>query len=212
MAEPRTYGGVSADERRARRRAALIEAGLDLLGTGGWTSTTVRGVCARANLIPRYFYESFADREELLLAVFDELAAGGAAAIVDAVAAAPHDAEKRARAAIDAFVGYISDDPRRGRVLLLEANASEPLQRRRYETIHAFARLVREEAQAFYGDAAPPRTDAELTALALVGALAELLISWTAGDLRVSRERLVDHCAALFVAAGGVTSAPKRRG
>ena len=49
--------------------------------------------------------------------------------------------------------------------------------------------------------------DAELTTLALVGALAELLIAWLGGELDVPRERLVDHCASLFVAAAEVSSA-----
>ena len=45
-----------------------------------------------------------------------------------------------------------------------------------------------------------------LTSTGLVGALAELLIAWLGGSLDVPRERLVDHCAELFVAAASVRS------
>src|SRR5581483_1962254 len=95
----RVYGGVDAVERRAARRARLIGAALDLLGTDGWQATTVRAICARAGLTARYFYESFADRDELLLAVFDEIAQEAAAVVLDAVASAPAEAWAKSRAA-----------------------------------------------------------------------------------------------------------------
>ena len=100
----RPYGGVSADDRRADRRARLIEAGLEVLGDRGWAGTTVRGVCAEAGLSERYFYESFGDRDRLLAAIFDSVAADAAKAVLTAVEAAPHDAAAKARAGIDAFV------------------------------------------------------------------------------------------------------------
>jgi AcrR family transcriptional regulator len=203
----RRYRGASLEERQARRRAALIEAGLELLGSEGWAATTVRGVCARAGLTERYFYESFADRDALLLAVFDEVAGGGAAVIVDAVESGPPDAHGRARAAIGAFVEWLANDPRRGRVLLVEAQASEPMQRRRQRAVHTFAELVADQGRRHYGTANLDAVDASLTALVLVGGLAQLLVSWLTGDLDVPQDRLVDHCTALFVsAAGGVAT------
>jgi AcrR family transcriptional regulator len=203
----RPYGGVSADERLRRRRESLIEAGLELLGTDGWAGTTVRAVCSEAGLTERYFYESFADREALLVAVFDVAAERAATVVLEATAAAPYDARLRSRAAIGAFVELVTEDPRIGRILLLEALGIEVLERRRRDALRVFARLIAGQAAEFYGEAAPEPVDAELTALALVGALAELLIVWLSGELDVPRKRLVDHCASLFVAAAEVSSA-----
>jgi AcrR family transcriptional regulator len=202
----RPYGGVSAEDRRARRRAALIEAGLELLGTEGWSATTVRAVCAQAGLTERYFYESFDDRDALLLAVFDHAAERAATVVLDATRESPHDARLRSRAAIGAFVELVTDDPQLGRVLLLEALGNEVLERRRREALRVFAQLIAAQAAEFYGEGAREPVDAELTALALVGALAELLIVWLGGGLEVSVERLIDHCASLFVAAADVSS------
>ena len=64
----RPYRGVSADDRRADRRARLLEAGLDLVGEVGVAEVTAEAVAARAGLSKRYFYESFADRDALLVA------------------------------------------------------------------------------------------------------------------------------------------------
>jgi AcrR family transcriptional regulator len=203
----RPYRGVSAEDRRAARRERLLEAALDLLGGEGWGATTVRGVCARAGLTERYFYESFKDREELLLAVFDSIIADATRVVLEAVAATPPDARVKSRAAIAAFVELMTADPRKGRVAFVEAMGSEALMQRRLDTLRGFAALIAEQGRAFYGDRAVSREDAELTAFVLVGGLAETLIAWLRGELEVSRERLVDHCAEVFVSAAGVSSA-----
>src|SRR5512139_974724 len=69
----RTYGGRSAEERRSERRHRLVDAALAIWGEQGWAAVTMRQVCARAGLIDRYFYESFPDRDALLVAVWDQL-------------------------------------------------------------------------------------------------------------------------------------------
>jgi AcrR family transcriptional regulator len=206
----RPYRGVTAQERREERRAKLLEAGLDVVAEDGWPDTTVRKVCAAAGLTERYFYEAFEDRDGLLVSLFDHVAAEVTTTVVAAVQAAPHDATARAHAAIASFVDLLADDPRRAKVLLLEASNHEQLQRRRVLAITAFAHLVRDQAAEFYGvSEGPELKDAELTAHALVGGLAQLLFAWLLGDLDVSRERLVEHATALFVAAADVRSTPK---
>jgi AcrR family transcriptional regulator len=196
------YGGVGADDRRAARRARLLEAGLDLLGTDGWQATTVRAVCARAGLTARYFYESFEELDALLLAVFDELAQESAAVVLDAVGRAPDDARSKARAAIAAFVELLTRDPRKARVLFVEAMGSEALAQRRFDTVRVFARLVAAEARSFYGVQKGGDRLVDTTALMLVGGLAETLLAWLDGTLHATQAELIEDCADLFVAAG----------
>ena len=202
MAATRTYRGVSAEDRRARRREQLLEAGLDLLGTAGWSATTMTAVCARAGLTERYFYESFADREALLVAVFDRISAEAAAAVLAAIEASPREARARSRAAIAAFVELMTDDPRKGRVAFVEALGSEALTRRRYEAIRAFAALLAEQAREFYGMTEGGDQLVELTSFMLVGGLAEALMAWLGGALETSREQLIEDSTDLFVATG----------
>jgi len=191
------YAGVRASERVAARRARLLEAALELLGTEGWQATTVRAICDRARLTPRYFYESFADRDELLLELFDQLVAEAAEHVLEAVEGPERDAHAKARAAIGAFVELVTDDPRKARVLFVEAIGSESLARRRFETVRAFAGLVAQQGREFYG--VDGGTLVDTTALMLVGGLAETLLSWLGGALHVTREQLIDDCADLFV-------------
>ena len=203
------YGGVMASERQAGRRERLLEAALELLGSEGWQSTTVRAICAKARLTPRYFYESFADRDELLVALFDQLVAEAAGRVLQAVDAAEDDARAKARAAIGAFVELVTDDPRKARVLFMEAVGSEPLALRRFETVRMFAGLVAQQGREFYGIEGGTLVDT--TALMLVGGLAETLLSWLGGALRVTREQLIEDCTDLFVLTGEGALARVRR-
>ena len=78
------------------------------------------------------------------------------------------------------------------------------------EAIDAFATLMAEQAREFYGDGTIADEDLRLTAVALTGAVNETVAAWLDDRLDVPAERLVDHCARLFVAAAGVSSAPGR--
>lgn len=205
------YAGVAAEDRRAGRRRRLLAAGLHVLGEQGWQGATVRAICARARLTPRYFYESFDDREALLLAVFDELAADAARRVLEAVAAAPDDAEAKSHAAIAAFVDMLEDDPRKARVLFVEAMGSAAMMRRRLEVLRTFARLIADQAREFYRPPAGSGRLLETTAFLLAGGLAELLMAWVEGDLESTRDELVGDCAALFAATGAAAAGIARR-
>jgi AcrR family transcriptional regulator len=187
---------VPAEDRRAERRELLLDAALELLGTVGWSGTTVRGVCAAARLNPRYFYESFDDLDALVVAVYDRLVAELQRGVEAAVAAAPHDdPAAQVRAAVAHTVGFVDDDRRRARVLYVEALGSEALNRRRMETGLAVA--------AFVEGAAPSNHRiVKISAAVLVGGFSELLVAWLDGSIAVSREELVDDATALFVALG----------
>lgn len=205
------YGGKPAAQRHAERRVRLIEAGLDLAGTDGWQAATVRAVCARAKLTPRYFYESFHTRDDLLLAVFDELAGEAAGRVLTAVTAAPDDAEAKSRAAVAAFVDLLVEDPRKARILFAEAMGHEALVRRRLEGLKMFAGLIAGQARAFYRPPAGSDRLVDTTALLLAGGLAELFIAWLDGDLESTRDELVDDCGALLAATGEAAVALARR-
>ncbi len=208
------WAGTTLDARQATRREQLLAAGFELLGEQGASAVTVRGVTRTARLSERYFYESFADRDALLLAVHDQVAEQARAVITTAVAAvvestpsesgARPDPEAFAVAGLTAFTDFLEEDPRRGRVLLQEAYADEVLVRHGVELLPSFAALLVEQIGASFEG--PDEVDATLSAVALVGALAHLYLGWIDGSLAVSRERLVRHAARLIIAASEVHS------
>jgi AcrR family transcriptional regulator len=178
-----------------------LDVGLDLLGTEGSAALSVRSVCRRARLTDRYFYENFADRDALLLAVYDAVAYEAGQVLIGAVASrANSENETVARAAVDAFLDLITEDPRKGRVLLLEPLADQALGARSVAVSPAFAHIIR--AQLGSAD----ETASELTATAIVGAMANLLIRWLDGSLAVDRNALAEYCVRLLVATMGLAS------
>jgi AcrR family transcriptional regulator len=197
----RTYGGATPEERKARRRAALCAAALDLLADGGWEKVTVRGVCAAARLNDRYFYESFRDPEALLLAVRADVTAEAFATVHRAIAGTDPDPDVRIRAVVEALVAFFTDDPRRGH-LLVQSQATDELRRARQATIRAMARLVAEQGVVMLGDQAPPERDRELAALTLVHGTLEVFAMWLRGELAVTRAHLTDFLVAMVRTTG----------
>jgi AcrR family transcriptional regulator len=198
MARASTWAGTTLDDRRAARRERLLDAGLDLLGTSGTSAVSVRAVCRHAKLTERYFYESFGDRDELVVAVYEHVATEARQVLLDAAPDPRRPAEERAEAAVTAFVELIVDDPRKGRVLLFAPITDPALAARGAAVLPSFAALVAEHL--------PGRMDAADRALAatgLVGALAHLFTAYLGGALDVPRDRLIAHCVALLSRAAG---------
>jgi AcrR family transcriptional regulator len=194
-------------DRAAARRAALIETGIELLGTEGAAGVTVRAVCRGAKLTERYFYESFDSRDALLRAVHAQVADEARQAIVAAVAAAaPRAPERVAHSAVAAFTAFLEADPRRGRVLLSESFTDSVLAQHDLELIPAFTTLMVEQIRALPDP--PDDVDAQLTAVALLGALRTLYLTWLQDDPPIPAARLNAHATALIIAAAGVRSSP----
>jgi AcrR family transcriptional regulator len=193
------------EDRAAARRAALIEAGVELLGTVGAAGVTVRAVCRGAKLTERYFYESFPDGRDALLRAVHAQVAGEARAAIVAALPATGTPEAIAHAAVSAFTAFLQDDPRRGRVLLSESFTDTVLAQHDLELIPAFAGLLVTQLRALPDP--PDDVDAQLTAVALLGALRTLYLIWLEADPPIAAERLNAHATALIVAAAGVRSA-----
>lgn len=205
----RRYGGATAVERRERRRAALVEAAMDVLSTEGWEGVTVRAVCTRARLNDRYFHESFRDRDELLLAGLDDLILQGLQVTATALDTADPDIRSRARAVIEAGLAFLLDDPLRSR-LLVESQATEVLRRRRNEMVRILATMAADQGRQLLGEHTPPDEDLELTALTLVSGALELATLWVRGELNVSREHLADFLVALLLTNAEIATALER--
>ena len=187
----RTFRGQSADERRATRRAQLLDAALSVIGEDGWSAATMTAICRRAGLTERYFYESFADREALYIALIEALAAEVRDAVLGALATAPP--QDRVRAVAAAVVGVLVADPRKGRAAMLEGLGDERLARRRRDLFGSFEALMREHAEAF----GIPAAERELLATASVGLTGELILRRLEGRLDLDDDALVDAIASL---------------
>ena len=192
----RPYRGVEAADRLATRRSKLLGAGLDLLGADRQDAAelTVRGICRRAGLAARYFYESFADKDEFVAAVFDWVIADLAATTQAAVAAAPP--EEQTRAGMANVVRTIGGDPRVGRLLFSVQLANAVLVRKRVESNTLFAMLSGRHVENALR--VPENDRIKAAAHFVVGGVAQTISAWLAGQVRLDPEQLIDQLASLL--------------
>jgi AcrR family transcriptional regulator len=209
---PRRYRGISASERRARRRERFLEAGLEVFGTRGYASSSIRSVSAVASLNSRYFYESFASREDLLYCVYQRIVVDIATRAGAAVAAAD-TIEGKARAGLRAGWTVLTEDRRKARVVALEVvGVSERLEHLRRQARHALADITVQGALSVAGSDIRLRLDPVLTARALMGGVVEILADWINGDVDASVDEVVEHFTRLFTAAAYAAVAPEEPG
>lgn len=200
---PSRWNGLSTEERQRERRNLLIDAAFELLANEGMSGTTVRAVCAQARLNPRYFYESFTDLDELLVAVYDDVFRQLQRRSAAAVAAAEDDASAM-RASVAATVHFIAEDPRRGRILYSEAQGNEALNLRRVRTGATLVELVLKDNSRRDVGAQDERIG-RLGASVLVGGFSELLVAWIGGRLDLTAEQLIDDATEVFLAVWDAT-------
>ncbi|MCV7226705.1 TetR/AcrR family transcriptional regulator [Mycolicibacterium komossense] len=191
MSSPTRWAGVPLTNRRIERRALLVGAAFRLFGDGGEGAVSVRSVCRECALNTRYFYESFADTDELLGAVYDTVAAGLATEVEAAISRAGDTDLERARAGISAVLGFSSADPRRGRVLFTEARANPVLTARRTVAQDALRQMVLTERGQTHPAEYPVAT--YVAAAMYTGAMTELAQQWVSGNLGKDLDAVVDH-------------------
>lgn len=192
----RPYRGVEAADRLATRRSKLLGAGLDLLGADRQDAAelTVRGICRGAGLAARYFYESFADKDEFVAAVFDWVIADLAATTQAVVAAAPP--EEQTRAGMANVVRTIDGDPRVGRLLFSAQLANAVLVRKRVESNALFAMLSGRHVENALR--VPENDRIKAAAHFVVGGVAQTISAWLAGEVRLDPDQLIDQLASLL--------------
>jgi AcrR family transcriptional regulator len=194
----RAYAGRAPDERRADRRRRLLDAGLEVFGTVGWEEASIALLCATARVGTRAFYEEFDAREDLLREVATTVVLEAVEEMRLALDAAPPTLEGKVRAGLTAYVGFLTTDPRRARLAYRAVPAAGRLLGDRHRASLAFAEVIADEARAL-GLHEPERGD--LLALALTGAVAELLGWWASSAAPPPVEAIVDELTRLFVAA-----------
>lgn len=200
---PRRYGGKSAEQRRAERRALLVESALEIWQEQGWAAVTMRGVCAQAGLTDRYFYESFADRDALLGTVWDQMRDQTLAMLVDAIdAVADRGALEQLRAALDAVVHHIADEPARAQIIFGDHAGSAVLEQRRRDTVQMATELMMGMARPFLREGADERA-LRINVLLGIGGFVELMLAWRSGLVEATTDQIVDHLADVGTALSG---------
>src|SRR3954452_21159888 len=107
------------EQRKAQARERIVRAALDQLADGGYASTSIQAVAARAGVATGSVYRHFPSKADLLAEVFRRAAQREVDAVA-AAGAASGPAAERIRAAFQAFVRRALAAPVRAYALLAE--------------------------------------------------------------------------------------------
>jgi AcrR family transcriptional regulator len=207
MARATRWAGLSATDRRSERRTLLLDAAFTLFGDGGEAAVSVRSVCRASELNTRYFYENFADTDELLGELYDQIAIDLGMVLLPAIAGAPGEELDRLRAGIRTVLEFSSADPRRGRILFTEARTNPVLAERRMRSQNNLRELVLSESRR-----SDPRADHvgwEVGAAMYAGAMAELAQQWLSGTLGADLDAVVDSAVRMLTRGLGESRAAR---
>jgi AcrR family transcriptional regulator len=190
----RRWKGQTQEQRRAERRRLLIGSAVRLYGAHGFRNVGVRAVCRDAGLTERYFYESFANGEELLLATFGEVVAfvRGQMIAADDLASSP---EMRARAMLRAYFATLAADATATRVFLVEVVGVHPLIDAAFE--ESLGALSQPLLDALDPQGQGPLSADPLLRRAVVGGLLHLALGWRGEDYARPVDAVVDTAIAL---------------
>jgi AcrR family transcriptional regulator len=204
----RPWRGVSAEQRVAARRQRLLAAALEVFATRGFHASKVRDVCREAGLTERYFYESFDDKEALLGALGEQIAADFVTAATPSLGLIDRDPDAAIGGAARAVVHSLTDDPRRARILFVEVVGVSPaLEDRRRAVIGSLVDVIRAAVAQVFGGWARESVEVELVARAVVGAAAELLVAYVRREMVLGQDDLIEHLGNVLMRARPVLEA-----
>jgi AcrR family transcriptional regulator len=198
----RPYGGVHADTRRQERRARILTAGLEVIGTRGFHQSTVRDVCAQSGLSERYFYESFKGMGLLFEALHADLHAESQRRVMAGfvgASAVKADAMQMAESALIAWLLYLKEDVRRARILLIEAvTVNESSLRSTKAAFQDFTSIIQAFVQRVYPDIGKLGYETRMLSSVLAGACLQGAKTWMWADFRQPVEEVASHLTVVF--------------
>jgi AcrR family transcriptional regulator len=198
----RVYAGRSAADRRAERRERLMAAGLELFGTEGYAASSIEKLCAAATVSTRNFYEEFAGREALLTALHNRILESAAAAVGTAfVELDDSTLPQRVEHAVRAYITTTAADPRWARLSYVEViGVSEAVERHRIVWRERWVTVLEAEANRAVARGEATARDFHLGAVALIGAVNELVFHWTTGGYRIPLDDVIAEIVRLATA------------
>jgi len=172
---PRGRHAPPLEVRLSVQRRRLFEAAAAEFARSGYAEASAEAISRAAGMSKATFYEHFANKEECILALFDEAATEVLRVMAQATEAGGADPIERLRGGLRAFLAMLARYPNESQTLLVEIIGAGPRAvQRRDEVFALFAEAITAEnaTAARAGRLAPLASPDD--AYAVVGAVAEL--------------------------------------
>src|SRR2546429_2818985 len=117
---PRGRHAPPLEVRLSVQRRRLLEAAAAEFARSGYADASAESISREAGMSKATFYEHFANKEECVLALFDEAATEVLRAMAEAAADVGSDSRERMRASTRAFLDMLASHPDESQTLLVE--------------------------------------------------------------------------------------------
>ena len=172
---PRGRHAPPLEVRQSVQRTRLLEAAAAVFARAGYADASAEAIAREAGMSKATFYEHFDNKEECILALFDQAASETLEAMAKATSAAGHDSRKRMEAGAKAFLEMLAEHPNESQTLLVEIiGAGELGAERRDNILATFAQAIDAENANAARKGAMRRFASPDDAYAIVGAVVEL--------------------------------------
>ncbi len=172
---PRGRHAPPLEVRQSVQRTRLLEAAAAVFARAGYADASAEAIAREAGMSKATFYEHFDNKEECILALFDQAAGETLQAMGEATSAAGHDSRKRMQAGAKAFLEMLAEHPNESQTLLVEIiGAGDPGADRRDNVLATFAQAIDAENANAARKGSMRRFASPDDAYAIVGAVVEL--------------------------------------
>lgn len=156
------------------QRAAIVDAAIELLAENGYAGCSVTAVATRAGIATGSVYKHFPNKAELVAELF-RIVVGREVAAVEAASQRQGTVDERITAVFETFAHRALKAPRLAYALLAEP-VDAPVEAERLTFRKSFRDIVAARIDEGVTTGVLPPQDSQVTAAALVGAAAEVLI------------------------------------
>ena len=172
---PRGRHAPPLEVRLSVQRRRLFEAAAAEFARSGYAEASAEAISRAAGMSKATFYEHFANKEECILALFDEAATEVLRVMAEGTAAGGRDPVQRLRGGLRAFLDMLARYPNESQTLLVEIIGAGPrAAQRRDEVFELFAEAISAENAVAAEAGTLTRLASPDDAYAVVGAVAEL--------------------------------------
>jgi AcrR family transcriptional regulator len=172
---PRGRHAPPLEVRLTVQRRRLFEAAATVFAKRGFADATAEAISREAGMSKATFYEHFANKEEAILALFDEAATECMRQMALAADEQFDNYPEHLAAGTRAFLRTLADWPDAGRTLLVEIIGAGPRATERRDAIlEAFADAIYHDNEVTAPKYGAPRFASRDDAFACVGAIVEL--------------------------------------
>lgn len=201
----RKYRNRTQDQRKATRRSQFIESAIVVFAKSGYKSAKVTEICREAALTERYFYESFRNKEELMLECYSHATTHLYNKLLEVLKVEESEQVspvELVEEGISCYFHWCNDRPNYAKLILHEIlginpNVDDIYMRRTAEFAQLIMQMAHRAVPGFNAD----ESDEEVLGISLAGMVVQSAAYWILHNRSIPIEKMILNTQRIFKAS-----------